>query len=164
MSLAHRRSRFIANYLFFPDACFARPPGLGFYGIAFGGNRGRQADVCWAGNAGDEVSLFMPDMMFILILALLLFGPKKVPEIARKIAQFRNLGNELKSKLEAEFQQLEAETQNLVPSSVADFKETIQPLTQIREELETAISLDSDPQEKPPQTNPTASEKSSTTP
>ncbi|MGA2990875.1 MAG: twin-arginine translocase TatA/TatE family subunit [Candidatus Korobacteraceae bacterium] len=106
----------------------------------------------------------MPDMMFILILALLLFGPKKVPEIARKIAQFRNLGNELKSKLEAEFQQLEAETQNLVPSSVADFKETIQPLTQIREELETAISLDSDPQEKPPQTNPTASEKSSTTP
>jgi Sec-independent protein translocase protein TatA len=105
----------------------------------------------------------MPDMLFILVLALLLFGPKKVPEIARKIAQFKNLGNELKSKLEAEFQQLETETQNLVPS-VAEFKETIQPLTQMREELEAAVSLDSILEEKPPQTTPAASEKNSTTP
>ena len=104
----------------------------------------------------------MPDMMFILVLALLLFGPKKVPEIARKLAQFRNLGNELKSKLEAEFQQLEAETQNLVPAT--DFREAIQPLAQMRAELETAVSLDSAPPDTPLPTSPAAGEKSSTTP
>jgi Sec-independent protein translocase protein TatA len=105
----------------------------------------------------------MPDMMFILVLALLLFGPKKIPEVARKIAQFKNLGNELKSKLTAEFQQLEAETQDLVPSSTVNLREALEPLTRIREELENSISLDSTPQDKPPEIKPTANEKSPTT-
>jgi Sec-independent protein translocase protein TatA len=104
----------------------------------------------------------MPDMMFILVLALLLFGPKKIPEVARKIAQFRNLGNDLKKKLESEFQQLEAETQNLIPSEVTEFRESINPLAKIREELANAVSLDSIAKETPPQVPPATSEKNST--
>ncbi len=105
----------------------------------------------------------MPDMMFILILALLLFGPKKIPEVARKIAQFKNLGNDLKAKLQSEFDQLEAETQNAVPG-VSDFRETLQPLTQLREELKAAVSLDVEPQNSQPQLDPPANQKSPTNP
>jgi len=92
----------------------------------------------------------MPDMMFILVLALLLFGPKKIPEVARKIAQFRNLGNDLKAKLQSEFEQLESETQNAVPG-VSNIRDTLQPFTQLRDELKAAVSLDLEPQHLEPQ-------------
>jgi sec-independent protein translocase protein TatB len=52
-------------------------------------------------------------MAFIFILALIIFGPKKLPEIGRQIgkalAEFRRASNEFKWQLEAEMRQLEAE-------------------------------------------------------
>jgi TatA/E family protein of Tat protein translocase len=30
----------------------------------------------------------MPDVLFILVLALVIFGPKKLPEIMRQVAKF----------------------------------------------------------------------------
>ena len=54
-----------------------------------------------------------PEMLFLLLLAFLLFGPKKLPEIGRKIgrglAEFKRASNELKGQLENEMRQLEAE-------------------------------------------------------
>jgi Tat protein translocase TatB subunit len=53
----------------------------------------------------------MPDILFILLLALVIFGPKKLPEIARQIAkymaQFRQMSNDFKRQLESEMLRIE---------------------------------------------------------
>ena len=58
-----------------------------------------------------------PEMVFIFLLALLLFGPKKLPEIGRTvgkaIGEFRRASNELKATFDREMKSLEAETQSL---------------------------------------------------
>jgi sec-independent protein translocase protein TatB len=55
----------------------------------------------------------MPDILFILLLALVIFGPKKLPEIARQIAkymlQFRQMSNDFKRQLESELLKIELE-------------------------------------------------------
>jgi sec-independent protein translocase protein TatA len=55
-----------------------------------------------------------PEMIFIFLLALLLFGPKKLPEIGRTvgkaITEFRRASNELKATFDREMKNLEAET------------------------------------------------------
>ncbi len=51
-------------------------------------------------------SLGVPEIAFILVLALLIFGPKKLPEIGRTlgkgIAEFRKATNELKRSVNTE--------------------------------------------------------------
>ena len=51
-------------------------------------------------------SLGLPEIAFIFILALLIFGPKKLPEIGRTVgkgvAEFRKATNELKRTLNTE--------------------------------------------------------------
>ena len=46
-------------------------------------------------------SLGVPEMVFIFVLALLLFGPKKLPEVGRTIgkamSEFRRASSELKA-------------------------------------------------------------------
>jgi sec-independent protein translocase protein TatB len=55
----------------------------------------------------------MPDILFILLLALVIFGPKKLPEIARQaakwMAQFRMMRDDLKRQLESELLNIELE-------------------------------------------------------
>jgi sec-independent protein translocase protein TatA len=62
-------------------------------------------------------SLGVPEMMVIFILALVLFGPKKLPEIGRTlgkaITEFKKASTELKSTFEREMQTLEQETQSI---------------------------------------------------
>ena len=62
-------------------------------------------------------SLGVPEMMVIFILALVLFGPKKLPEIGRTIgkaiSEFKKASTELKSTFEREMQTLEQETQSI---------------------------------------------------
>ena len=56
-------------------------------------------------------------MMFIMVLALVLFGPKKLPEIGRTvgkaISEFRRASSELKTTFEREMQNLEQETNSI---------------------------------------------------
>lgn len=51
------------------------------------------------------------DYTIILVLALILFGPKKLPEIARQIArlmvEFRRASNEFKAQIEEELRAME---------------------------------------------------------
>ncbi|MEA2603791.1 MAG: sec-independent protein translocase protein TatA [Acidobacteriota bacterium] len=51
-------------------------------------------------------SLGLPEIAFIFILALLIFGPKKLPEIGRTVgkgvAEFRKATNELKRSINTE--------------------------------------------------------------
>jgi TatA/E family protein of Tat protein translocase len=59
-------------------------------------------------------TLGTPEMIFIFLLALVLFGPKELPELGRKvgraITEFRRASNELKSTFDQELRSLEAET------------------------------------------------------
>lgn len=54
-----------------------------------------------------------PDTVVLFVLALLLFGPKKLPQIARQVgkalAEFKRASNEFKAQIEAEISQLEYE-------------------------------------------------------
>jgi TatA/E family protein of Tat protein translocase len=56
-------------------------------------------------------------VVIIFILALVLFGPKKLPEIGRTVgkalSEFRRASNELKATFDRELSNLEAETKEL---------------------------------------------------
>jgi len=62
-------------------------------------------------------SLGVPEMIFIFVLALLLFGPKKLPEVGRTIgkamSEFRRASSELKATFDREMQTLERETESI---------------------------------------------------
>jgi TatA/E family protein of Tat protein translocase len=48
----------------------------------------------------------MPEMLIILVIALIIFGPRKLPELGRSLgkslAEFKRASNELKNTLEEE--------------------------------------------------------------
>jgi sec-independent protein translocase protein TatA len=62
-------------------------------------------------------TLGIPEMMFIFVLALLLFGPKKLPELGRTVgkalAEFRRAQSELKATFDREMKNLERESESL---------------------------------------------------
>jgi TatA/E family protein of Tat protein translocase len=65
--------------------------------------------------------LGVPEMIFIFVLALLILGPKKLPEIGRTIgkgmAEFRRASNELRGTWEREMNAIEQEDQTLRSST-----------------------------------------------
>lgn len=74
--------------------------------------RGRQYD--------GGMNLGLPEMIFIFLLALLIFGPRKLPEVGRQIgkalAEFKRASNEFKAQLETEMRNLELEEAAKRPS------------------------------------------------
>ena len=62
------------------------------------------------------------ETIFLFLLALVIFGPKKLPEIARQagklLAELRRASNEFKSQIEQEIAHIETEnTQKILPPS-----------------------------------------------
>lgn len=59
--------------------------------------------------------LGITELLFILLLALLLFGPRKLPELGRSLgrglAEFRRASSELRTTIENEVRDLEQQTQ-----------------------------------------------------
>jgi sec-independent protein translocase protein TatA len=79
-------------------------------------------------------SLGLPEIIFILLLALLIFGPKRLPEIGRTLgkgmSEFRKASNDLKRTINAELA-LDEDEQTRHPrrieSPVPSFVQAIQP-------------------------------------
>lgn len=81
------------------------------------------------------------DSIFIFLLALVLFGPKKLPEIGRQVgkllAEFRRASNEFKFQIQEEIRNMEdeerrkklAESQAAAAASAATTAETAAPAT-----------------------------------
>jgi TatA/E family protein of Tat protein translocase len=61
------------------------------------------------------MNLGLPEMIFIFLVALLIFGPRKLPEIGRQIGkamnEFKKASNEFKAQIEGEMRNLELEEQ-----------------------------------------------------
>ena len=72
-------------------------------------------------------SIGMPEMLVILVIALIIFGPRKLPELGkslgRSLAEFKRASNDLKSTLEEEIrveeQQKRVESTPIPPAPVA---------------------------------------------
>ncbi len=58
-------------------------------------------------------NLGMPELLLILVLALLLFGPKKLPEIGKQLGkglgEFKRASNDLKRSIEEEIEKVSKE-------------------------------------------------------
>jgi TatA/E family protein of Tat protein translocase len=67
------------------------------------------------------MNLGFPEMIFIFLLALIIFGPKKLPEIGRQIGralnEFKRASNEFKAQIEHEINQIDLENhrQEILP-------------------------------------------------
>src|SRR6202140_5462015 len=72
---------------------------------------------------------FSGEMIFIFFLALILFGPKKMPEIGRQVArflnEFRRASNEFRSQIETEINSLDTSA-----SSNGKYRQQILPPVQ----------------------------------
>ncbi len=59
------------------------------------------------------MNLGFPEMLFLGLLALLLFGPRRLPEIGRQVGkalgEFKRASSEFQNQLEDEVRQLEVE-------------------------------------------------------
>lgn len=60
---------------------------------------------------GKDMNLGMPEMIFIFLMALVVFGPRKLPELGRQLGkalnEFKKASNEFKYQLESEIKQLD---------------------------------------------------------
>jgi TatA/E family protein of Tat protein translocase len=101
------------------------------------------------------MNLGMPEMIFIFLLALVIFGPKKLPELGREVgkalAEFKRASNDFKNQLENEIDQLDVEKQRDYYRSRAE---------QLAREAQEAFSIK--PPESPgsPTSEPTAQGRS----
>jgi len=79
-------------------------------------------------------------MFFIFLLALIIFGPKKLPEIGRQIgkalAEFKRYSNDFKYQLESEVRQWEIE------STLQKEKETLKEAISLPEGTIPSLGLD----------------------
>jgi sec-independent protein translocase protein TatB len=99
----------------------------------------------------DEAMSFS-DTIFLFFLALILFGPKKLPGIARQagrlLAELRRASNEFKSQIETEIAHLETEKPTILPPSpppqgtVASLTSSPVAVDPVPHQLESPVSPD----------------------
>ena|SRR5438309_1016564 len=79
------------------------------------------------------MQLGMTEMIFIFLLALVIFGPKKLPEIGRQLGkamnEFKRASNEFRSQLEDEIRQIDATEQAKKLAAPAEITGSAERLT-----------------------------------
>lgn len=86
--------------------------------------------------------LGVPELVIIFIIALLVFGPKRLPELGRTVgkamAEFRRASNELKNVVEDEVREMERQT--------ADVKRQTEDALSVPDDMHTSAA---DPAQTP---------------
>lgn len=76
-------------------------------------------------------NLGMPELIFILVLALLIFGPKKLPELGRQLGrglgEFKRTSNDLKRTIEEELDKVAVEEQKPEPEKASAQGPVVRP-------------------------------------
>ena len=78
-------------------------------------------------------SIGMPELIIIFVIALIIFGPRKLPELGRSLgkslAEFKKASNELKSTLEEEIRLEEQRTAFEASKAASTAQATAAPTT-----------------------------------
>jgi sec-independent protein translocase protein TatA len=86
-------------------------------------------------------SIGMPELILIFIIALIVFGPKKLPEIGKSLgkglAEFKRATDDLKQNIQKEVEQLQVEVK---PELKTEVKPELK--TEIKPELKTEPPAD----------------------
>jgi len=77
-------------------------------------------------------SIGMPEMLVILVIALIIFGPRKLPELGKSLgkslAEFKRASNDLRSTLEEEIRVEEQQNvKRTTPPAIASAPVTPEP-------------------------------------
>jgi len=126
------------------------------------------------------MNLGMPEMIFIFLLALVVVGPRKLPELGRQLgkflAEFKRASNEFKNQIETEMLNIELEERAKKQQNPQDpkvlppeepWERFMRPLTETvsrtREELASVMTSNPEPAQPsipPAPAEPPASAKS----
>jgi sec-independent protein translocase protein TatA len=102
------------------------------------------------------MNLGMPELIFIFILALLIFGPKKLPELGKTIgkglAEFKRASSELKSSLEEEISSVQTSAKDAFGEPARLLEGVLENKPEAKPEVK--------PESVPAKENPTATEGS----
>jgi TatA/E family protein of Tat protein translocase len=97
------------------------------------------------------MNLGFPEMIFLFLFALILFGPKKLPEIGRQIGralnEFKRASNEFKAQIESEIAQIDLENtrQTILPPVQAPVGSVASGSLPMVESSVAGISADENP-------------------
>jgi|SRR6266545_7532218 TatA/E family protein of Tat protein translocase len=87
-------------------------------------------------------SIGMPELILIFIVALLVFGPKKLPELGkslgRGLAEFKKASEDLKKTIEDEIEQGKQEAAS-IKQHVAEVKSTLTAVPEPPRPAETSV-------------------------
>jgi sec-independent protein translocase protein TatB len=101
----------------------------------------------------EGMNLGFPEMIFIFFVALVIFGPKKLPEIGRQIGkalnEFKRASNEFKSQIESEISQIDLENQRQILPPSQPPVGAVAALPEPATTLETQPEISSEPAPEP---------------